>query len=412
MIFKGLFDFKNQYVNIKWRIIIPILLLIIIGLIILNSTSADVGFFKSSFYKQILWFFLGINAFVITQYVRTQYLYDYSYLLFFLLIILLSLTFLSPSIEGAKRWVIFGPFYFQPSEFGKIIYVICLSRFISDNTQKNKFTAYFIAVLGFSIIPALIVFIQPDLGTAIVYLSVIFPMLFWSEFDEKLLFLMFAPIISVLTVSLNSLFVFYIWMIFFLLFLFYNRFSVTTKIINFVLNILFGLSSTYIWTNILKDHHRDRILFFLDPFKDPLGKGYQAIQSWISIGSGGLWGKGLGEGTQKGLNFLPVKDTDFIISVLAEELGFFTIIILLICISIFVYWCFEYLVKIENKFTSLLLLGLSTLIFMHMIINMSMVSGLLPVTGLPVPFISYGGSFFLTCSIIIGLINNIINNEI
>jgi len=412
VIFKGLFDFKNQYVNIKWRIIIPILLLIIIGLIILNSTSADVGFFKSSFYKQILWFFLGINAFVITQYVRTQYLYDYSYLLFFLLIILLSLTFLSPSIEGAKRWVIFGPFYFQPSEFGKIIYVICLSRFISDNTQKNKFTAYFIAVLGFSIIPALIVFIQPDLGTAIVYLSVIFPMLFWSEFDEKLLFLMFAPIISVLTVSLNSLFVFYIWMIFFLLFLFYNRFSVTTKIINFVLNILFGLSSTYIWTNILKDHHRDRILFFLDPFKDPLGKGYQAIQSWISIGSGGLWGKGLGEGTQKGLNFLPVKDTDFIISVLAEELGFFTIIILLICISIFVYWCFEYLVKIENKFTSLLLLGLSTLIFMHMIINMSMVSGLLPVTGLPVPFISYGGSFFLTCSIIIGLINNIINNEI
>ena len=243
-------------------------------------------------------------------------------------------------------------------------------------------------------------------------MAVIFPMIFWSEFDEKLLFLMLAPLISILTVSLNSLFVFYIWMVFFLFFLFYYRFSISTKIINFILNILFGLSSPYIWANILKDHHRERILTFFDPFRDPLGTGYQAIQSWISIGSGGLWGKGLGEGTQKGLNFLPVKDTDFIISVLAEELGFFTIIILLISISFFIYWCFEFLIKIENKFSSLLLLGLSTLIFMHMIINMAMVSGLLPVTGLPVPFISYGGSFFLTCSIIVGLINNIINNEI
>ena len=201
-------------------------------------------------------------------------------------------------------------------------------------------------------------------------------------------------------------------MIFFLFFLFYCRFSIITKIINFILNILFGLSSPYIWDNFLQDHQRQRILTFFDPFRDPLDKGYQAIQSWISIGSGGMWGKGLGAGTQKEFNFLPIKESDFIVSVLAEELGFFTIIILLICVISFIYWCLEYLVKIENKFSSLLVLGLSTLIFMHMIINMAMVSGLLPVTGLPVPFISYGGSFFLTCSIIVGLINNIINNEI
>ena len=181
---------------------------------------------------------------------------------------------------------------------------------------------------------------------------------------------------------------------------------------NFVINVIIGLSGPLIWSNILAQHHRDRIIFYLDPFKEPLGRGYQAIQSWISIGSGGMWGKGLGNGTQKSLNFLPVKDTDFIISVLSEELGFISIFFLLLAVLFFVYWILEYLVKIESNYSSLLLLGFSSLIFMHIIINMSIVSGLLPITGLPVPFISYGGSFFLTCSILIGLSNNIINNDI
>ena len=404
MIFKGLFDFKNQYLNIKWRIVLPILFIVFIGLVILSSTS------DSSFYKQIVWFFLGINAFILTQYVRTQYLYDYSYLFFIILIALLSLTFFSPKIGGAKSWLVFGPIYFQPSEFGKIIYIICLSRFLSDNRQKNTLSIYLLVVLFISILPVLIVLVQPDLGTAIMYLSVIFPMLFWSGFNEKIILLMIAPVISVIIVSLNVLSIFYVWMILFLLFLFYCRFSISTKIINFLLNILFGLSSPYIWNNILKPHQRQRILTFFDPFRDPLDAGYQAIQSWISIGSGGLWGKGLGEGTQKGLDFLPIKESDFIISVLAEELGFFTIMLLLVSVSLFIYWCLEYLSKIENKFPSLLVLGFTTLFFMHIIVNMAMVSGLLPITGLPVPFISYGGSFFLTCSIVIGLINNIINN--
>ncbi|MBS82567.1 MAG: hypothetical protein CMD65_00345 [Gammaproteobacteria bacterium] len=260
------------------------------------------------------------------------------------------------------------------------------------------------------------VFIQPDLGTAIVYLSIIIPMIFWSNFNAKLILLMIAPAFSLITVafaeSYDYLFIFYIWMVLLLLFLFYSRFKILTIFSNFTINILCGLSAPFIWSSVLKEHHRNRILFFIDPFKDPLDKGYQAIQSWISIGSGGMWGKGLGNGTQKSLNFLPVKDSDFIVSVIGEELGFIMILFLLITIITFIYWTLEYLVKIENKFSSLLLLGCATVIFMHMIINMAMVSGLLPITGLPVAFISYGGSFFLSCSIMIGLINNIINNQI
>ena len=132
----------------------------------------------------------------------------------------------------------------------------------------------------------------------------------------------------------------------------------------------------------------------------------------ISIGSGGFFGKGLGNGTQTHLKFLPVRDSDFIISVLAEEHGFKSIALIILCISIFVYWCLIYAQKIDNKYVSTLIVGYCTIIYMHMIINMGMISGLLPVTGLPAPFISYGGSFFLTCSIIVGLINNAVNNHL
>tara|TARA_B100000609_G_C17044020_1_gene345359 strand:+ start:39 stop:566 length:528 start_codon:yes stop_codon:yes gene_type:complete len=168
----------------------------------------------------------------------------------------------------------------------------------------------------------------------------------------------------------------------------------------------------YIWQNFLKPHQQDRILTFLNPMSDPLGSGYQVIQSMISIGSGGFWGKGIGNGTQTDLKFLPVADSDFIISVTAEEMGFKAIFLIIISISFFIYWSINFASRIENKFVSTLIIGYSTLIYAHMIINLGMISGLMPVTGLPAPFISYGGSFFLTCSIVIGLINNAINNNL
>ena len=176
---------------------------------------------------------------------------------------------------------------------------------------------------------------------------------------------------------------------------------------NFILNVICGLFAQYAWNNILKDHQKQRIETFLDPLSDPLGKGYQVIQSIISIGSGGFWGKGWGEGTQTHLKFLPVRDTDFVISVMSEELGFISIFALIIMLSIFIYWCLVYSCKIDNKYASIVLIGFSTVLFMHMIINMSVISGLLPVTGLPAPFISYGGSGMVINMIMIGILLNI-----
>ena len=407
---KGLFDFKNQTLIIKWTIIIPIIFYIIIGLLALSSTSNFDSFISSTFYKQLLWVFFGSIAFIVIQFVRIQYLHDYAYFYFLLLLLLLLSTQLFPSIGGSKRWLIIGKIYFQPSELGKVLYVLGLARFFNDYKIKDKFTSVYFLILFVSFIPPLLVFIQPDLGTAIIYLSLIIPILYWTKFDTKLIILLVAPLVSIVAVS--NLIFYYLWMIFLFIYLVFIKDKLYVRIINFLLNLFASIVSPLIWNNVLEEHQRNRIESFLDPFSDPLGNGYQVIQSIISIGSGGFWGKGIGNGTQTHLKFLPVRDTDFIVSVISEEMGFITIFLIMIFLSWLVYRLFDYAQRIENEYASTVLIGLFSIIFMHIIINLGMISGLLPVTGLPVPFISYGGSFFLTCSIILGLINNIINNQI
>ena len=408
--FKGLFDFKNYFITIRWVVLIPIIIYSIIGIMALSSTSNFTNFLSSTFYKQLLWALIGTFVFLLVQFVRIQFIYDYAYVFYLAILVLLSVTFLSPVIEGSQRWIVLGKIYFQPSELGKIVYIIGLSRLFNDYRVKNQFSIFFIILLLISIIPPLIIFKQPDLGTAIIYLSLILPILYWSDFDIKLILLMIFPFVSM--VASSNIIFYYIWMIFVLCFLFFINKTIVFKIFHFIINLFTSIVTPYIWTNILANHQRNRIISFIDPFSDPMGNGYQVIQSMISIGSGGFWGKGIGEGTQTHLKFLPVRDTDFIISVISEEMGFFAVSIILFCLIWFIYWVIDYSQRIENNFISTLLIGLCSLIFMHVIINMAMISGLLPVTGLPVPFISYGGSFFLTCSIGIGLINNIINNHI
>jgi len=408
--FKGLFDFRNQTLLVKWSILVPVLFYVIVGLLGLSSTSNFNSFITSTFYKQLLWFFIGSIAFISVQYVRIQYLHDYSYVYFILLVLLLMSTQFFPAIEGSRRWLIIGKIYFQPSELGKILYVLGLARFFNDYKVKDKFTIIYFFILLICSIPPLLVFAQPDLGTAMIYISLIIPILFWSKFDLKLIILLVAPMISMLAVS--NLLIYYLWMIFLFIYLFFINDKIYIRIINFILNLGASIISPFIWYNILKDHQRNRIETFIDPFSDPLGNGYQVIQSIISIGSGGLWGKGIGNGTQTHVKFLPLRDTDFIVSVISEEMGFIIIFFMIISLFWLVYRILDYAQKIENDYASTVLVGLFSIIFMHFIINLAMISGLLPVTGLPVPFISYGGSFFLTCSIILGLINNIINNQI
>ena len=184
--FKGLFDFRNQSFQIRWEIVFPILFFIFLGLLCLSSTS-DLENYSSPFYRQCIWLIISCFIFVIVQYVRMQFLYDYSYIFYITLVLLLSVTMFMPEIENSQRWIVFGSFTFQPSEFGKILFIASLSRILPDMRNKESFSLYFIFILFLLIIPPAIITNQPDLGTAIAYLSIIIPILYWSKSKEKVL---------------------------------------------------------------------------------------------------------------------------------------------------------------------------------------------------------------------------------
>ena len=415
--FRGLLDFKNQKFKLRINIILPIILLIIIGMIALSSKSNFQDFYNSNFYKHIIWILIGIPIFILMQYIRIQYIFDYSYIFYFVLIAILLLTFffgVDPSeTGGAKSWIEIGGFRGQPSEFGKILFICFLSRLLSDINIKSKIYIYLPITAILIFIPLLLLLIQPDLGTAMVYLAIILPLAYWGGVKSILLFLIIAPILSLVTVF--NFMAFSIWLILFIFILMYtyknSELTLLAIILNFILNLFSAISAPFLW-ELLKPHQQERILTFIDPLRDPFGAGWQVWQSRISIGSGGLSGKGWKNGTQAENNFLPVSDSDFILSTLAEEFGFIMIFIIISILFYFIYWSLIYAQKVNNKFAGLLIVGFLTMISMHMLINLGMISGLLPVTGLPAPFISYGGSFFLSCIIMIGLINNIINNHI
>ena len=401
---------KPEKISFRWSLIIPVLILVVISLITLKHTSAGNSILASTFIKQIIWLAIGFFIFLLAHWLRIQYFQEYAFHLYFLLIIMISVTYFMPIKGGSQRWIIFGPIFFQPSEIGKLLLVFILARILSEQKGKMNEIKLLTLVLFITFIPALMVFNQPDFGTAIVYGFVSIPMLYWSGIRSFYLFSIIAPFISI--ISAFDIFIFSMWMGLLVLVIYFSQPRIFSGVSQFILNVGFGILSPYIWNNILYEHQKDRIMTLLNPASDPQGSGYQVIQSIIAIGSGGLWGKGVGEGTQTQLRYLPVRDTDFIISVIGEEMGLFGILIILMAFFIMLYWMIIYAGTISNSFSSLTIIGFASILFSHFIVNMGMTVGLFPVTGLPAPFLSYGGSFLLSCILIIALSSSIINNHI
>ena len=401
---------RNSTIQINYRIVSPIVLLCLLSLLLLNSTSSESPFITSTFSRQLLWLAMGVFVFIGVQFLRIQFFNEYAYHFYAVLIIAILGTYFMPIKGGAHRWLIIGPLSIQPSEIGKVFMVFALAKFLSDQRENFNHLRILILTILLALLPALLVFSQPDLGTAIIYLAITYPMLYWAGIRPYYLFIVVAPVISILAAF--NIIAFYLWMLIIIVLLIYSQPKVLEGVTLFIVNVSCGLLTPYIWNNFLYDHQRNRILTFLDPLRDPQGAGYQIIQSMTAIGSGGFWGTGLGQGTQTHLRYLPVRDTDFIISVSGEELGLFSILLILFLYSFFIYWMLVFAEKIRNNFSSLVMIGFVSILFVHLLVNMGMTVGLFPVTGLPAPFISYGGSFLLTCIMMIGLINNITNNEI
>ncbi|HJM46403.1 MAG TPA: FtsW/RodA/SpoVE family cell cycle protein [Candidatus Marinimicrobia bacterium] len=380
-------------------------LLFLIGLVGLSSIAIhqDGTIQSSSFLKQIYFFFPGFVLCIIMFYLPKSIFHKYSYLAYGFIILAILVPFTGEKIAGTYRWIDIGPLGIQPSEFAKWIVVLVLARYLSDyNIDLNRFRTLIIPIIVV-VIPTAIVIKQSDLGSSIIILSSLIPMIYWSRVNPYFIFLLIGPIISILTASHSVSFT--IWGISMIGILYVVCPNLIRGVITYFSFLLFGLFSPWIWS-LLSPYQQKRILTLLNPELDPLGSAYQLIQSQTAIGSGGLFGKGWGNGTQTHLKFLPVQESDFMISVLGEEMGFGFIAVLFCLFALLIFQILKLASESNDRFSSLILIGLGTIILSHIFVNTAMAVGLIPVKGLPLPFISAGGSFLLSCFMMIGLILN------
>jgi rod shape determining protein RodA len=339
-----------------------------IGVSNLYSATAQIEseayFWRVQIYRGIFGLFVATIIF----FIHYRVLERFAYLAYgFNILLLIAVLVFGRAILGAKRWLDLGPVSIQPSEFMKITIAWTLAKYFHDDQRRPSYDlkSLFVPIL-LVIVPVLLIMAQPDLGTAIIILAISGCMFLFVKINTKLL----------IGVGVGALI---------LLPVFYE----------------FGL----------KDYQRQRIHTFIDPQADPRGAGYNSIQSMIAVGSGKMLGKGYNKGTQSQLRFLPEHHTDFIFSVYAEEHGFLGAIVLIGLYIAFLSQALKIAYGSNDKFGMLFSFGICTLFFFHFFINIGMTAGIMPVVGIPLPFMSYGGSFLLSCMAAVGLLANIANRK-
>ena len=382
-----------------------------LGLISLYSVAESKSLGESNaFLRQLVFLGPAILLMFIFLILPKKLIHEYVYVLYGSVILFVIMPYFSPQVADTHRWIDIGlPFSLQPSEIAKLVIVLTLARYLSDRKIELDHFAALLMPFIIAFIPAIIVLNQPDLGTAIVMMSPVIPMLYWVGARPFHLFLVITPSLSIITAFDVS--VFTSWTIIMAIVIFMSKPKLWNGISIFFSNIFLGLVFPLFWNGFLRPYHRNRILTAINPELDPLGSGYQVIQSKTALGYGGFFGKGWGEGTQTQLKFLPVQESDFIVSVIGEELGFFAISIM---VFLFLYLILKILYLAfhsTDRFSGLVLVGISTIFLSHIFVNCSMASGMIPVKGLPLPFVSYGGSFLLSSFIMIGIVINFSREE-
>lgn len=360
--------YDDEFKKFNWNLII--LEVILFGIGIWNLISAtgvqdkSLGLYKSQF----LWFGIGMCLTVLILLLHYSILSRLAYVLYFANLLLLgAVLVMGKSTLGAKRWIGFGAFRIQPSEFMKLSIVICLAKYFElDQTVGGYGMKDLILPALLVGLPCGLIMLQPDLGTALIILLTSISMMMFMRIQTKTM----AVIAVCVAVALPGIY-------------------------------KFGL----------KPYQRQRLISFLDPGADPKGSGYNSIQSMIAVGSGQVFGKGYKQGTQSQLNFLPEHHTDFIFSVFSEEHGFVGCISLLVAYLIFMLNGMSVAYQSNDKFGVLLAMGIMTIFFWHIFFNMGMVMGLLPIVGVPLPFLSYGGSSLVTSVIGVAILTNIANKK-
>ena len=392
-------------------ILIPVIFLLFLGLLSLYSIAMlQIESPPNAFTKQSFFLIPSFIMLFVMTILSKRLIHKYIYFFYILSIFAVLLPFIGDKVAGTYRWINFGlPFDLQPSEIAKWIIVLTLARYLSDhNLQMNHFNSNILPII-IALIPTLIVLNQPDLGTAFVMMAPILPMLYWVGARPFHLFLIIAPLLSIF--SAFNVAVFSIWAFSLAIIIYISKPKLIHSIGIYFSNIFLGLIFPLVW-NSLRPYQQNRVLTFINPEIDPLGAGYHIIQSKTALGSGGLLGKGWGEGTQTHLKFLPVQESDFIVSAIGEELGFVALFFMISLFLWFIYKILRLALNTNDRFSGLILIGIASIFMAHIFVNSAMASGLMPVKGLPLPFISYGGSFLVSSFMMVGLILNFGREEI
>lgn len=356
---------RRLFTNFDWGLLFLVLLIAGIGVVNIASATASYSMQDTSYaIKQVYWILIGL--FIVIQVCSIDYhlFADVAYWFYGILtVLLLVVLFVGKTTMGATRWLNLGLFSFQPSELMKIVIIMVVAHYLANFTAPGRLTLKDLVnpflLLG---VPAILIMKQPDLGTATLVVLIALSMILYAGIRLR-------AIVTLLLAALPTVFL--------------------------------G------WHFYLRDYQKERVLNFLSPERDPLGSGYHIIQSKIAVGSGGLIGKGFMQGTQTQLRFLPEQHTDFAFSVFSEEWGFAGCLVMLLLYLSLVLWGLNIARRCNDHFGSLLAVGVSAMLFWHIIINIGMVIGLFPVVGVPLPLFSYGGTSMITTMVGLGILLNI-----
>jgi rod shape determining protein RodA len=347
---------RSIFSSVDYFLLIPALLIVFISFFVLSSFQPDLA------QSQALYSGIGLLIFFFLRYIHPYDLRTFAYYGYGLILIaLIAVFFIGEISRGSNRWIpIWGDLRIQPSEFAKPMLVLSLGALLSTYRYFNAH--FFLKSFGLVALYFMLVFLQPDLGTALVFLAVWASALFIADISWKK--------------------------------------GLTLIIVTVGVALLAGPVA---WHG-LHTYQQERILTFLNPNRDPLGRGYNAMQAIITVGSGGLYGKGLGQGTQSHNNFLPEQYTDFAFATFSEEFGFVGILILFSLYGVILWRIFTLSGRVESRFVYSICMGIAAILFFQILVNVGMNSGLLPITGITLPFFSYGGSSVISFFICLGMV--------
>jgi len=399
---------QRQLRDLDLGILVATLLLTTIGILMIHSATynADAGAMAEPAMKQIVWAVIGMVTMTLAILVSHDTLEALSPILYGLaLLLLIAVLAVGVGKTGEHRWFVIGPMRLQPSELAKFATILVLARYLTARSTKLDRPIHLAVPLLLVFVPTALILREPDLGTSAIFPFFLIPILFWAGVRPFFLLLLALPVVSLLVslpaaetvTSVSARWIWLAWIVFIVgigRLLYVARLFVFDNVVVFLTCVATGIAGPFLWDG-LKGYQRDRILAFLNPEEFRFTTGYQLIQSKIAIGSGSAVGKGFLNGTQKNYAFLPEQHTDFIFSVVAEEFGFLGCLALLGLIMFLVVRMFRLARQVRNRFASIVIVGIASMILIQSAINIGVTLGLAPVTGMPLPFVSYGGSSLL-----------------